>query len=62
MTELVDVVASGEDDGPFRFDDGEVVAARFVGSEELDTLLKQARWCPDSLALVMPRIGPRLAP
>jgi len=41
-------------DGPFRFADGEVVAARWVTFEELDGLRRSERFCPDSLAVVLP--------
>jgi 8-oxo-dGTP pyrophosphatase MutT (NUDIX family) len=40
--------------GPFHFDDGEVVAARFVTRTELDQLLATDRFCPDSLELALP--------
>ena len=40
--------------GPFRFDDGEVVEARFVTRDELDQLLANERFCPDSVALALP--------
>ncbi len=43
-------------DGPFHFDDGEVVEARFVTRGELADLRRQAEFCPDSLALVLPAI------
>jgi len=41
-------------DGPFRFADGEVVAARSVTFDELSELRSHRRWCPDSLAIVLP--------
>jgi 8-oxo-dGTP pyrophosphatase MutT (NUDIX family) len=40
--------------GPFRFDDGEVVEARFVDAGELDRLLCTRPTCPDSVALALP--------
>ena len=47
-------------DGPFAFDDGEVVAARFVTFDELDALLAAGTpFCPDSLALALPRLRRR---
>lgn len=45
------------DDGPFRFDDGEVVEARFVGLAELEVRLGRDRFLPDSGALVRPWLG-----
>jgi 8-oxo-dGTP pyrophosphatase MutT (NUDIX family) len=42
-------------DGPFTFADGEVVQACFVTRAELDALLATERFCPDSLALALPR-------
>jgi isopentenyldiphosphate isomerase len=47
--------------GPFRFDDGEVVEARFVGRDELDRLLRERPCCPDSIALALPFVLDRLA-
>lgn len=41
-------------DGPFRFSDGEVVDARWVAIDELAELRRQHRFCPDSLAIVLP--------
>jgi 8-oxo-dGTP pyrophosphatase MutT (NUDIX family) len=46
-------------DGPFTFADGEVVAARFVSFAELDALLRTERFCPDSVALALPRLRAR---
>ena len=46
--------------GPFRFDDGEVVDARFVDLAELDALLASHETCPDSVALALPWARPRL--
>jgi 8-oxo-dGTP pyrophosphatase MutT (NUDIX family) len=43
-------------DGPFTFDDGEVVQARFVDLAELDRLLATERFCPDSVALALPQL------
>lgn len=40
-----------EHPGPFTFDDGEVVEARFVTPEELERMLASEAFCPDSLAL-----------
>ena len=42
-------------DGPFTFADGEIVTARFVARPELETLLRTEPFCPDSLALALPR-------
>jgi isopentenyldiphosphate isomerase len=44
-------------DGPFRFNDGEVVEARFVTQDELVALRDEAPFCPDSLAVGLPLIG-----
>ena len=46
--------------GPFAFDDGEVVEARFVDGDELDGLLASEAWCPDSVALALPLVAPAL--
>jgi isopentenyldiphosphate isomerase len=40
--------------GPFRFDDGEVVQARFVDRDELSRLLDTELFLPDSRALLLP--------
>ena len=40
--------------GPFTFDDGEVLEARFVDRLELDELLRTRPFCPDSVALALP--------
>jgi 8-oxo-dGTP pyrophosphatase MutT (NUDIX family) len=44
-------------DGPFHFNDGEVVEARFVTRAELAALQAEAPFCPDSLAVALPLIG-----
>lgn len=41
-------------DGPFRFEDGEVVEARWVTFEELAELLATKRFVPDSVAVLLP--------
>ena len=46
-------------DGPFHFDDGEVTEARFVTPSELGKLRAAHPFCPDSIALVLPRLDPR---
>jgi 8-oxo-dGTP pyrophosphatase MutT (NUDIX family) len=47
-------------DGPFSFDDGEVVQARFVTFDELDALLRAGeRFCTDSVELALPLLRPR---
>ena len=46
--------------GPFRFDDGEVVEARFVDRAGLDDLLAREATCPDSIALALPLVLDRL--
>jgi 8-oxo-dGTP pyrophosphatase MutT (NUDIX family) len=47
--------------GPFAFDDGEVVAARFVDAAGLDELLASEPTCPDSVGLALPFVRDRLA-
>lgn len=47
-------------DGPYRFADGEVVDARWVTAGELADLLASEQFCPDSVALVLPLVGPLL--
>jgi 8-oxo-dGTP pyrophosphatase MutT (NUDIX family) len=51
---LVGHVYVAHSDGPFAFDDGEVVQARFVDIAELDELLGTERFCPDSVELALP--------
>ena len=48
--------------GAYRFADGEVVEARWVTIDELRELLDSAPFCPDSIALVLPRILSELTP
>lgn len=43
-------------EGPFTFDDGEVVEAWWVHRDGLDDLLRRERFLPDSLALLLPLI------
>jgi hypothetical protein len=50
-----------EHPGPFAFDDGEVVDARFVDAGELDALLASESMCPDSVGLALPLVRSRLA-
>lgn len=45
-------------DGPFSFNDGEVVEAFFVSLDELALRLRRDRFVPDSVALVWPLIRP----
>ena len=42
--------------GPFTFDDGEVVEAWWVHRDGVDDLLRRERFLPDSLALLLPLI------
>jgi 8-oxo-dGTP pyrophosphatase MutT (NUDIX family) len=49
-----------EHGGPFHFDDGEVVASRFVDRAGLDELLGTEPVCPDSVALALPYAVMRL--
>jgi isopentenyldiphosphate isomerase len=50
-----------EHPGPFAFDDGEVIDARFVDACELDALLASESTCPDSVGLALPLVRSRLA-
>lgn len=50
-----------EHPGPFRFDDGEVVEARFVDRAGLDDLLATEATCPDSVAVALPYVVARLS-
>jgi isopentenyldiphosphate isomerase len=43
-------------DGPFSFDDGEIVEAAWVPLGQLRDWLTERRVCPDSVALVLPRL------
>lgn len=49
-----------EHPGPFRFDDGEVVAARFVDRAGLDELLTTEATCPDSVEVALPYVVDRM--
>ena len=51
---LVGHVYLARSDGPFSFDDGEVVQARFVDDAELDELLHAVPFCTDSVELALP--------
>lgn len=55
---LVGHVYLARSDGPFTFNDGEVVQARFVDRAELDTLLTRDLFCPDSVDLGLPLLLP----
>lgn len=48
-------------DGPFTFTDGEITQARFVTRAELDALLETETFCPDSLAIALPRFSSHTA-
>jgi isopentenyldiphosphate isomerase len=50
-----------EHPGPFRFDDGEVVEARFVDRRGLVDLLAVEATCPDSVAIALPHVLSQLA-
>ncbi len=41
-------------DGPFHFDDGEVVEARWVDAAALAELRASATFVPDSVAMLLP--------
>ena len=45
-------------DGPFTFADGEVAETRWVTFDELDAMRTTHRFLPDSIALLLPLIGP----
>ena len=47
-------------DGAVRFDDGEVVEARWVGRAGLDAALATGSWCPDGVAVVLPLVADRV--
>jgi 8-oxo-dGTP pyrophosphatase MutT (NUDIX family) len=49
-----------EHPGPFHFDDGEVVEARFVDRAGLERLLADEPTCPDAVALALPHVLDRL--
>ena len=51
---LVGHVYLARSDGPFSFDDGEVVQARFVDDGELEHLLRTESFCTDSVELALP--------
>ncbi len=44
-------------DGPFNFDDGEIVEARWVTPAELKTMRTTHRFLPDSIALLLPLLS-----
>jgi 8-oxo-dGTP pyrophosphatase MutT (NUDIX family) len=46
-------------DGPFSFDDGEVVEARWVTFGELEGMRATQRFLPDSIALLLPLLTDR---
>jgi 8-oxo-dGTP pyrophosphatase MutT (NUDIX family) len=57
---LVGHVYVARTDGPFSFDDGEVVQARFVTFDELDDLIASGTpFCTDSVELALPFLRPR---
>ena len=41
-------------DGPFRFDDGEIVEARWVTFAELEMMRCSEHFLPDSIAMLLP--------
>lgn len=47
--------------GEYRFADGEVTDARWVSAAGLDDLMNREEFCPDAIALVLPRIRPYLS-
>lgn len=44
-------------DGPYVFADGEVVAARLVGPDEVSELLQSEQFVPDSIEIVVPLLA-----
>ena len=44
-------------DGPFHFNDGEVVAADLIEADQLAVTLKSAQMVPDSVALLLPLLS-----
>lgn len=44
-------------DGPFHFADGEITEAHWVSRDDLDEWLAAKPFLPDSIALVLPRLG-----
>jgi 8-oxo-dGTP pyrophosphatase MutT (NUDIX family) len=58
---LVGHVYLARSDGPFSFDDGEVVQARFVTLTELDALLETDTFCPDSVDLALPLLRRKIS-
>ena len=57
---LVAAVFVSRTDGPFRFADGEVTEAHWVRPDDLDEWLGAKNFLPDTVALVVPRVLPRL--
>ena len=55
---LVAAVFAVRTDGPFRFADGEITEAHWVDRADLDEWLGAKSFLPDSVALVLPRLGP----
>lgn len=54
---LVAAVFLVRSDGPFRFADGEITEAHWVTRGDLDEWLAARQFLPDSIALVLPRLG-----
>ena len=44
-------------DGPFHYSDGEIIETQWVASQDLQERLGRDSFLPDSIALVLPRIG-----
>ncbi|MGA0862839.1 MAG: NUDIX domain-containing protein [Ilumatobacteraceae bacterium] len=57
---LVAAVFMCRTDGPFRFADGEVTEAHWVRPDDMNDWLGAKNFLPDSVALVLPRVLPRL--
>lgn len=57
---LVAAVFLCETEGPFRFADGEITEAHWVSKGELNEWLSAKNFLPDSIALVLPRVMPKI--
>jgi hypothetical protein len=44
-------------DGPFAFSDGEITTTQWVSPGDLRARIAQDSFLPDSIALILPRIG-----
>jgi hypothetical protein len=44
-------------DGPFSYSDGEIIETQWIALRDLRSRIRQDSFLPDSIALVLPRIG-----